>query len=109
MAESEQACPECDAPRQCAGRCRCGSFAAPASPKPIRVPDPALAVASWGAIPSKAGNRAGGVLEYQRPQPPAFESKVHPSARCGRTFETMPERRMLCAGCYKGAGGGLDL
>ena len=95
MAESG-ICPDCDRSRPDRGRCACGSFAAPL----IRVPDPALAVASWGAVPSKAGNRADGLSKYQRPERPEFEGRERPCTRCGNVFETTPTRRLLCARCF---------
>ena len=54
-------------------------------------------------------DRLRGTGKYQqKPEAPEFESRERPCARCGRAFETTPKRRMLCANCYKGAGGGID-
>ena len=55
-------------------------------------------------------DRLRGVGRYERaPEAPEFESVERACARCGKAFETTPTRRLLCATCYKGAGGGIDI
>ncbi len=38
------------------------------------------------------------------PQPASFTIRTRPCASCGRTFDTTPERRMLCLDCFRADG-----
>lgn len=72
----------------------------------------AMARALGRSVKSVKGraDRLRGVDHYQRkPEAPEFVSRERPCARCGKTFETTVQRRMLCGQCFRGADGGLDI
>ncbi len=48
----------------------------------------------WQAFPA--------IMAAALDDPPRFRSVSRPCSACGRTFNTTRQRRLLCAGCFKG-------
>ena len=55
-------------------------------------------IAEFG--PRKRRGRGSGDAPLDRPE--------RPCARCGHSFQPTVRRRVLCHGCWKGGGDGLD-